>query len=56
MALGLRRGELAGLKWGVNFEKLYLNATQSVVDRQIGNTKTSLWSESVISASNKSAR
>jgi integrase len=41
MALGLRRGELAGLKWeDVNFEKLYLNVTRSVVDQQIGNTKT----------------
>jgi integrase len=28
MALGLRRGELAGLKWeDVHFEKLYLNVT-----------------------------
>ena len=41
MALGLRRGELAGLKReDVNFEKLYLNVTRSVVDQQIGNTKT----------------
>jgi integrase len=41
MALGLRRGELAGLRWeDVNFEKLYLNVTRSVVDQQIGNTKT----------------
>jgi integrase len=41
MALGLRRGELAGLKWeDVHFEKLYLNVTRSVVDQQIGNTKT----------------
>jgi integrase len=41
MALGLRCGELAGLKWeDVNFEKLHLNVTRSVVDQQIGNTKT----------------
>jgi len=41
MALGLRRGELAGLKWeDVSFEKLYLNITRSVVDQRIGNTKT----------------
>jgi integrase len=40
MALGLRRGESAGLKWEyVHFEKLYLNVTRSVVDQQIGNTK-----------------
>jgi integrase len=41
MALGLRRGELAGLKWeDVNFEKLYVDVTRSVVDQQVGNTKT----------------
>ena len=41
MALGLRRGELAGLKWeDVSFEKLYLNITRSVVGQRIGNTKT----------------
>jgi integrase len=41
MALGLRRGELAGLKWeDVNFEDLYVNVTRSVVEQQVGNTKT----------------
>jgi integrase len=41
MALGLRRGELAGLKWeDVDFERLYVNVTRSVVDQQVGNTKT----------------
>jgi integrase len=41
MALGLRRGELTGLKWeDVNFEKLYVNVTRSVVEQQVGNTKT----------------
>jgi integrase len=41
MALGLRRGELAGLKWeDINFEKLYVDVTRSVVDQQVGNTKT----------------
>jgi len=41
MALGLRRGELTGLKWeDVNFQKLYINVTRSVVDQQVGNTKT----------------
>ena len=41
MALGLRRGELAGLKWeDINFEKLFVNVTRSVVDQQIGDTKT----------------
>ena len=35
------RGELAGLKWeDVNFEKLYVDVTRSVVDQQVGNTKT----------------
>lgn len=41
MGLGLRRGELTGLKWeDVNFQKLYLNVTRSVVEQQVGNTKT----------------
>jgi integrase len=41
MALGLRRGELAGLKWeDVDFERLCVNVTRSVVDQQVGNTKT----------------
>jgi integrase len=41
MAIGLRRGELAGLKWeDVNFEKLSINVTRSVVNQQVGETKT----------------
>lgn len=41
MGLGLRRGELAGIKWeDVNFEKLSIDVTRSVVDQQVGDTKT----------------
>jgi integrase len=41
MTLGLRRGELAGLKWeDINFEKLFVNVVRSVVEQQVGKTKT----------------
>lgn len=41
MATGLRRGELAGLKWeDVDFENLSLNVTRSVVDQKVGKCKT----------------
>ncbi len=41
MTTGLRRGELAGLKWcDVSFEKLTINLVRSVVDQKIGNVKT----------------
>jgi integrase len=41
MGLGLRRGELAGIKWeDVNFEKLSIDVMRSVVDQQVGDTKT----------------
>lgn len=41
MVTGLRRGELAGLKWeDADFEKLSLNVTRSVVDQQVGKCKT----------------
>jgi len=40
MALGLRRGELAGLKWeDVHFEKLYLNVTRSVLTSRLATQK-----------------
>jgi integrase len=41
MVTGLRRGELAGLKWeDVDFQKLHLNVTRSFVDRHEGKCKT----------------
>ncbi len=41
MGIGLRRGELAGLKWeDVNFEKLSINVTRSLVNQRVGETKT----------------
>lgn len=41
MTTGLRRGELAGLKWcDVNFEKLTINLGRSVVDQEVGKVKT----------------
>lgn len=41
MTTGLRRGELAGLRWcDVNFEKLTIDVLRSVVDQQVGKVKT----------------
>ena len=41
MTAGLRRGELAGLRWcDVNFEKLTIDVLRSVVDQQVGRVKT----------------
>jgi integrase len=41
MATGLRRGELAGLRWGdIDFEKFEINVTRSVVDQVVGRCKT----------------
>jgi integrase len=41
MTTGLRRGELAGLKWcDVSFEKLRINLVRSIVDQKVGNVKT----------------
>jgi len=41
MTTGLRRGELAGLKWcDVNFEKLTVNVLRSIVDQKVGKVKT----------------
>ena len=41
MTTGLRRGELAGLKWcDVSFEKLTISLVRSVVDQQVGKVKT----------------
>ena len=41
MATGLRRGELAGLKWGdVNFESLEIDVHRSVVSQVVGRCKT----------------
>jgi integrase len=41
MTSGLRRGELAGLRWeDVRFEDLTINARRSVVDQVVGNVKT----------------
>jgi integrase len=41
MTTGLRRGELAGLKWcDVNFEKLTIDVLRSVVDQRVGKVKT----------------
>ena len=41
MVTGLRRGELAGLKWeDVDFLNLQINVTRSVVDQHVGKCKT----------------
>jgi integrase len=41
MITGLRRGELAGLKWGdINFVQLIVNVVRSVVDQRTGKCKT----------------
>ena len=41
MVTGLRRGELAGLKWqDVRFEELEINVQRSVVDQVVGKCKT----------------
>jgi len=41
MTTGLRRGELAGLKWSdVSFERLTINLLRSVVDQTVGKVKT----------------
>lgn len=41
MITGLRRGELAGLKWGdIDFENLIVNVVRSVVDQRTGKCKT----------------
>jgi integrase len=41
MPSGLRRGELAGLRWGdFDFEKLTVAVTRSLVDQHVGKCKT----------------
>ena len=41
MPSGLRRGELAGLKWeDFDFKKLYVSVTRSLVDQHVGPVKT----------------
>jgi integrase len=41
MATGLRRGELAGLKWqDLDFEKLQIDVHRSVVNQVVGRCKT----------------
>ncbi len=41
MVTGLRRGELAGLRWSdIDFEALQINVTRSVVDQILGRCKT----------------
>ena len=41
MTTGLRRGELAGLRWcDVKFEKLTIDVLRSVVDQRVGKVKT----------------
>ena len=40
MPAGLRRGELAGLKWeDVDFKHLHLNVSRSLVDQHVGPAK-----------------
>src|ERR1035441_2473237 len=41
MSSGLRRGELAGLRWqDIQFQELAIMAQRSVVDQVVGNVKT----------------
>jgi len=41
MVTGLRRGELAGLKWAdIDFLNLQINVSRSVVDQHVGKCKT----------------
>jgi integrase len=41
MPSGLRRGELAGLKWGdFDFKNLHVSVTRSLVDQHVGPVKT----------------
>ncbi|MDR3750472.1 MAG: tyrosine-type recombinase/integrase [Terracidiphilus sp.] len=41
MVTGLRRGELAGLQWSdIDFDKMEINVTRSVVDQVVGRCKT----------------
>lgn len=41
MTTGLRRGELAGLRWSdISFEALTINVVRSVVDQKVGKVKT----------------
>lgn len=41
MPSGLRRGELAGLRWGdFNFQNLTVAVTRSLVDQRVGKCKT----------------
>jgi integrase len=41
MTLGLRRGELTGLRWeDIHFEELTVMAQRSVVDQVVGKVKT----------------
>jgi integrase len=41
LSLGLRRGELAGLRWqDIDFEQLTITIDRSVVDQVVGRTKT----------------
>jgi integrase len=43
MVTGLRRGELAGLKWAdIDFLNLQINVTRSVVDQHVGKCKTEI--------------
>ena len=43
MVTGLRRGELAGLKWqDIDFLNLQLNVNRSVVDQHVGRCKTEI--------------
>jgi integrase len=41
MPAGLRRGELAGVKWeDFDFKKLHVSVTRSLVDQHVGSVKT----------------
>ena len=43
MVTGLRRGELAGLKWAdIDFLKLQIDVSRSVVDQHVGRCKTEI--------------